>query len=60
MAILDKDALQWGKALTGDFQENTMTFEMEDGFYLQAGKYAIIRVETMDQEMELEKLTKNY
>lgn len=60
MAIIDNDAIQWGKAITCDFQENTMTFEMEEGFYLQAGKYAIIRIETMEQEMELEKLTKNY
>ena len=34
-----------GELLTGDFVENTMTFEIEGEFTLQAGSYIIVREE---------------
>lgn len=42
-----------GQLVTGDFEENTMTFEIEGEMILQAGKYTIARIEN---ESELENL----
>jgi hypothetical protein len=34
-----------GKLITGDFNEKTMTFEIEEDFTLQVGNYFLIREE---------------
>ncbi len=34
-----------GQLVTGDFEENTMTFEIEGEMILQAGKYEIQQIE---------------
>ena len=54
------EQLQWGNASTCDFGEQTLTFDMPDKFYIRAGKYAIIRVETLEQEMAIEKLVESF
>lgn len=36
---------QIGKLITGDFEENTMTFEIEGEMILQAGQYAIVPID---------------
>jgi hypothetical protein len=38
-----------GKLVTGDFEENTMTFEIEGEMTLQAGKYKIVQIEAGNQ-----------
>lgn len=52
--------IQFGKALTADFEENTFTFEMESDFKVIAGKYAIIPIdlynEIRDDLIKLQKL----
>ena len=34
--------VQFGIAYTADFEENTYTFEMQKGFTVSAGEYAIL------------------
>jgi hypothetical protein len=34
-----------GRLITGDFEENTMTFEIEGEMTLQAGRYRIVQIE---------------
>ena len=43
---------QFGEVVTGDFEDNTITFEIEGAMTVQAGKYAIVPIE------EYEKLIK--
>jgi hypothetical protein len=38
-----------GRLITGDFEENTMTFEIEGEIKLQAGKYKIVQIEAGNQ-----------
>jgi len=38
-----------GKLVTGDFEDNTMTFEIEGEMKLQAGKYKIVQIEAGNQ-----------
>ena len=38
-----------GQLITGDFEENTMTFEIEGEMKLQAGRYKIVRIEAENQ-----------
>jgi hypothetical protein len=40
---------QIGTAITGDFEDNTMTFEIEGAMVLAAGKYAIVPIEDYDK-----------
>ena len=42
-----------GKLITGDFEEKTMTFEIEGEMILQAGEYSITKI---DCESEVKKL----
>lgn len=37
--------VQVGEVLTGDFQEKTLTFEMQEGFYIRGGTYALVKLE---------------
>ena len=37
-----------GKLITGDFEDNTMTFEIEGDMILKAGKYKIVRIKEGD------------
>jgi hypothetical protein len=49
------EKIQFGEALTADFEENTFTFEMDDpSFTASAGAYAIVRIDTLDEKMKLE------
>lgn len=43
-----------GELLTGDFSENTMTFEIDGEMTLQAGKYNIEQIKEGDQEIDLD------
>jgi hypothetical protein len=38
-----------GKLITGDFEDNTMTFEIEGEMTLQAGRYRIVQIEVGNQ-----------
>ena len=40
---------QIGTAITGDFEDNTMTFEIEGDMTLCAGKYAIVPIEAYNR-----------
>jgi len=40
---------QIGTMITGDFGENTMTFEIEGDMILKAGKYAIMTIEEYEK-----------
>ena len=42
-----------GQLVTGDFEENTMTFEIEGEMILQAGKYSIEQIEAGKQVKNL-------
>ena len=49
--------IQFGQALTADFEQNTFTFEMKKDFTVLAGEYAIIPRELYDEiRNDLEKL----
>lgn len=47
-----------GKMVTGDFQENTVTIEMEQPIVLKAGKYMVIPVEKYREPELIEALNK--
>ena len=47
-----------GKMVTGDFQENTVTIEMEEPIVLKAGEYMVIPVEKYTEPELLEALQK--
>jgi hypothetical protein len=38
-----------GKLIAGNFEDNTMTFEIEDEMILQAGRYKIVQIEIGNQ-----------
>jgi hypothetical protein len=38
-----------GRLITGDFEENTMTFEIEGEITLQAGRYKIVQIAVGNQ-----------
>ena len=38
-----------GRLITGDFEDNTMTFEIEGEMTLQAGRYRIVQIEVGNQ-----------
>jgi len=42
-------AIQFGQALTADFEQNTFTFEMQKDYTVHAGEYAIIPRELYDE-----------
>ena len=42
-----------GQLVTGDFEDNTMTFEIEGEMILQAGKYEISQIEVENQVKKL-------
>lgn len=49
------EIIQFGKAATADFEENTFTFEMDDPYFTaSAGSYAIVKIDTLDKKMKLE------
>jgi len=43
-----KKQVQIGEVVTGDFQENTLTIEIEGQMILQAGKCAVVPIELYD------------
>lgn len=40
---------QFGILLCGDFSEKTLTFEMDEDFFIQAGKYALLKKDVYDE-----------
>jgi len=40
--------VQYGISLSADFEENTYTFEMEDGFSVSSGEFAILPKEEFE------------
>jgi len=44
-----ENKIQFGQALTADFEENTFTFEMEKDFTVTSGKFAIIPINTYNE-----------
>jgi len=49
---------QYGKLITGDLEENTMTFQFDDYMVLQKGEYAIVPIE--EYRILLQSKTKNH
>lgn len=47
-----------GTMITGDFQENTVTIEIEEPIVLKAGEYMVIPVEKYTEPKLLEALNK--
>jgi hypothetical protein len=56
-----KNKLQIGTSLTGNLQENTWTFEMEEDIWISAGRFAIFNISkiSVTQQIELEKFVNN-
>ena len=52
------EKLQFGEMATADFEENTITLEMQEGFWVKAGTYAIIEYSNLDQKMKIEEFVK--
>lgn len=48
------EIIQYGNVVMADFEENTITFEMQECFTICAGEFAIVRVDTLDQKAKLE------
>lgn len=43
---------EYGTLVSGDFYENTLVIEMNEAITLQAGTYAVIKIESIaDQEL---------
>ena len=42
-----------GELITGDFEENTMTFEIEGEMILKAGRYIILTEEEYSKSIEV-------
>lgn len=49
------DKLQYGTALSCDFDEKTITLEMNDDYFtFSAGEFAIIKLDSLDDKIKLE------
>lgn len=44
---------QTGISITGDFEEGTWTFEMQDGFEIAAGEFAIVPKDKYDKAIKV-------
>lgn len=44
--------VQFGKLLTGSFEEKTLNFQMEKGFYMRGGKYALVLKDDFDKMVQ--------
>lgn len=42
-----------GSLLLGDLKQNTMTFEMDEPVVLQSGNYAIVKLDSINDESAL-------
>lgn len=58
---MTKSLIQTGTSLTGDLQQNTWTFEMQDDVCIKAGTFAIIDTNKMsiNQYQKLEEFINN-
>lgn len=52
------EALQYGTVVTADFSENTITFEMDECFTIQAGDFAIVKIDSLKDKIALEEFIK--
>lgn len=48
------DKIQYGDIVTADFHENTITFEMGESFTVCGGEFAIVRLDSLKDKMDLE------
>jgi hypothetical protein len=53
------EKIQYGDIVTADFFENTITFEMKDSFTVCGGEFAIVRLDSLKDKMELEEFLNN-
>ena len=53
------EEIQYRNVIGADFSENTIIFEMKDDFTICAGEFAIIKLDTLKQKMDLEEFIKN-
>jgi len=49
------EKLQYGTTHSADLYEKTITFEMPSDFSACAGEFAIIKLDTLDEKIKLEK-----
>ena len=50
---------QTGKIVQGDLEENTITIEVEGKMIIQAGRYAIVPIDTFENEKYLLKKSRD-
>ncbi len=53
------ETIQYGNVVTADFSENTITFEMQECFTICAGEFAIVKLDNLQQKMDLEEFLEN-
>lgn len=51
--------LQFGQAHSADFEENTLTFEINGSMEIKAGEVAIIRIDSEDEKANIEEFVKS-
>ena len=51
--------VEFGTLVTGDLHENTLTIEMDEAIVLRAGNYAVIRIESIQDQEKIEEFLKN-
>lgn len=52
------EKLQFGEMATADFEEGTVTLEMDGDFYVKAGTYALLEYSTLEQKIKIEEFSK--
>ena len=50
---------QFGSLIYGDLKENTLTIEMDEAVTLRGGNYAVIRIDSVADQVKLEEALKN-
>lgn len=50
--------IQYALLAAADFEENSMLFVMDEPFSVRSGRYAIIRIESIQDEEKLEEFLK--
>lgn len=53
------EKIQYGDVITADFSENTITFEMQECFTVCGGEFAIVRLDSLKEKMDLEEFLNN-
>ena len=53
------EKLQFGRIITANLKEDTITFEMEKSILIQSGDFAIIKLESLNDRIAIEEFIKN-